>query len=246
MIIKVVGLECIHQFDANGEILFQGQSEKISLTFSAAKRKMASIYGAVGETFYCRCPFLGNAVVMDEKCSARYELGSYFKVQKIEFEHVLTASLIKKKLLAKQMRRIALSKCLKKNRKCLKQSSSLFKFLEGDLHNIRPVIGQINRIRGAKKMAEISHMEGPGCRFKVRGQVFEPSSEVKGDTARIHLYMNEKYRQLELLDESSVFRFLKWHVHDPVDATEIFVNAKVAELQGDSNFWLSRKTKKPF
>lgn len=102
-----------------------------------------------------------------------------------------------------------------------------------DLHNLKPSDPDENGYRGNKYFDNISSSVS-----------YEPRDEVKGDVARIMLYMIVMYDELTLVDRTPVTdnlemamfsTLLEWHWQDPVDDFERHRNQLIYEFQGNRN-----------
>lgn len=119
---------------------------------------------------------------------------------------------------------------------CIKVDKT-FRKMEGDLHNIRPAIGEVNKVRSNYQYGIVpyKHKTFGACQsfVNVRTSTFEPRNEVKGDVARISLYMNDKYALG--FDQEFVYMLMDWSDADPVDETEREINKRIEAIQGDAN-----------
>ncbi|MBR7111540.1 MAG: endonuclease [Clostridia bacterium] len=121
-----------------------------------------------------------------------------------------------------------------------------------DLHHIRPSDSLINSKRGNDKYGEVNGgtaVSGTGPSNGVlggysSGSYFEPLDNVKGDVARICLYIYVRYGS-ELSGCSSVTNafqsvevLLDWCASDPVDEWEMGRNDVVASVQGNRNVFI--------
>lgn len=120
-----------------------------------------------------------------------------------------------------------------------------------DLHHLRPADVTVNAARAALDFDEggTEVEEAPGNRAD--GDSWEPRDEVKGDVARMVLYMSVRYEggdgyaDLEVVDRvgtgSTPFHgrlsvLLRWHAEDPPDAAERARNDAVHRVwQGNRN-----------
>lgn len=115
-----------------------------------------------------------------------------------------------------------------------------------DIHHIRPVISNINSTRGNAMFTEINSRDnyqkkynGVLYGYMVGQNYFEPIDEVKGDVARILLYLFVRYKESDNYQISviisSVDMLLKWNELDPVDDLEIKRNEVAYSIQGNRN-----------
>jgi deoxyribonuclease I len=122
---------------------------------------------------------------------------------------------------------------------CCRESDPVFRAMEGDLHNLVPVVAELQQDRSSYDFGEVAgeaRMYGM-CNFEVDHPtaVVEPRDDRRGDIARIYLYMVQTYGDLVLVDGEALELYRAWHEADPPDAWEIERNAKIVELQGNAN-----------
>ena len=67
----------------------------------------------------------------------------------------------------------------------------------------------------------------------------EPRAEIRGDIARIHFYMADKY-QIPLAKAQQQL-FMAWHQQDPVDETERKLQQRIAQQMGHANDFVTGK-----
>ncbi|MCH5180106.1 MAG: endonuclease [Erysipelotrichales bacterium] len=126
-----------------------------------------------------------------------------------------------------------------------------------DLHHIRPVASSLNSTRSNTKYGELKDFlgdkseliynnEGTG-NYYIGNIVFEPRDDIKGDIARILMYLYTRYYDTEKLKFENVITtkfdtpeaawdiILKWNEIDPVDYLEVQRNEEVAKIQGNRN-----------
>ena len=119
-----------------------------------------------------------------------------------------------------------------------------------DAHMIRPTDASVNADRGNKDFDEggQQHWEATGCYFTE--YTWEPRDDVKGDVARMILYMDVRYEgdngELDLTavdavntspapEHGKLSTLLDWHEQDPPDAFEINRNNVVYSYQQNRN-----------
>lgn len=78
-----------------------------------------------------------------------------------------------------------------------------------DLHNLVPSVGQANRIRSDSRYGVIQGEEKKLglCDFEWTKELVEPSDGIRGDLARVWLYMN--YKHAVVITEDEYLMFLK-------------------------------------
>ena len=114
-----------------------------------------------------------------------------------------------------------------------------------DIHHLRPTNPTANSTRNNFPYGEVSNREyhakkvGSVVYGYLNGGYFEPLDEVKGDAARIILYLLVRYAESDSYSVTRVFQsmdvLLKWHTNDPVDDFERTRNEKSYEIQGNRN-----------
>ena len=127
-----------------------------------------------------------------------------------------------------------------------------------DLHALRPADVTVNSARNNKDFDEGGefYIDGDGpTTNRVDSDSWEPRNEVKGDVARCLFYMAVRYEgsgnepDLELVDSvrsvdsnqpdigyhGKLSQLLKWHLQDPVDASELARNDVIFSYQGNRN-----------
>ena len=121
-----------------------------------------------------------------------------------------------------------------------------------DLHHVRPSDAGVNSSRGNKKYGEVgsgaSYKEGSNPAIGYLGgyynnTYFEPLDNVKGDVARICLYVYTRWGSgwgADSLTEvfQSIDVLLEWCALDPVDTWEMGRNEVVYGIQGNRNVFI--------
>tara|TARA_R110001599_G_scaffold347365_2_gene573566 strand:- start:7870 stop:8463 length:594 start_codon:yes stop_codon:yes gene_type:complete len=185
-------------------------------------------------TKYCSCPYKSKGTsggVVDTK-TCGYE-GSQAKyknaINVLDWEHVVPASLTP----ARQM------DCwVNGNRNQCERTSQEAKNIIFDLHNLVPSVGQANRIRSDSRYGIIQGEERKlgTCDFEWTKELVEPSDVIRGDLARVWLYMNHKHNVA--ISDDELLMFLKWSRIDPPSEWEFIRNARIKEIQGNSNVFV--------
>lgn len=121
-----------------------------------------------------------------------------------------------------------------------------------DLHHIRPDDKSTNSQRGNKKFGNVENgkevLATPGANNALgghsSGSYFEPLDNVKGDVARICLYVYVRYGSSypKCSKITNVFEsvdvLLEWMELDPVDTWEMGRNEVVGAIQGNRNVFI--------
>ena len=126
-----------------------------------------------------------------------------------------------------------------------------------DVHNLKPADGPLNSLRSNHEYDELGTGGSPvnyngnatGNRFNASAGIFEPRDAVKGDLARIIMYMDVRYEGSggepdlvlrEALNSGGntfavMSTLIDWHFQDTVDAFEMRRNHVIDSMQGNRN-----------
>ncbi|MEC8458867.1 MAG: endonuclease, partial [Bacteroidota bacterium] len=126
-----------------------------------------------------------------------------------------------------------------------------------DVHNLKPADPSLNSLRSNLEFDDLGNFGSTvyydgvptGCKYSSSMGVFEPRNDIKGDLARIILYMDLRYEGIGNEPDLTVqenlntggFTFavlstlLQWHQDDPVDAFETNRNNIIYNYQGNRN-----------
>lgn len=167
--------------------------------FQQAKKNAQVIWNDHRKTFYCGCKYNKHGIIDFKSCS--YYADKHLS-KRIGWEHVVPVSWYGKQL-ACWNEPICTSKNGKKfkGRKCCSKIDKNFKQMESDLHNLVPVIREVNLARKNYHFGEFYAEDEKekyiynNCNMIVDDyyRVVEPPDEVKGFIARIHFYMADRY-----------------------------------------------------
>jgi deoxyribonuclease I len=116
-----------------------------------------------------------------------------------------------------------------------------FRYMEGDLHNLEPAIGEVNGLRSNFSMAMIEGeaREFGACDVEIADRKIEPRPAIRGDIARIYLYMDSAYPGRGIISEKNRPLFEAWYREDPVDPWECERDRRIAALQGNHNAFVA-------
>jgi len=231
---------------------FKGKSNKRFESFTEVKQLLLEkVYHDHRKSFYCNCSFSKNKKV-------RCQTGKGERAGKIEWEHIVPASRFGKTfkqwesqeswecMLPEFIQKITGLKCRKTSgRQNLRDKSKEYRLMESDMYNLVPAIGFINQ-----KRSNLPYGEIPGekryfgsCDFEVENGFAEPSTEIRGDIARIYLYMNNAYPDRIKLSQEELKMFETWDRSDPVDKWECERCRRIERLQGNENRLLKEACK---
>ncbi len=122
---------------------------------------------------------------------------------------------------------------------CCRRQDPVFAVMEADLNNIVPAIAEVAKDRSDYPFGEVKGEERlyGACDIEVDGAGgwVEPPARVRGDIARIYLYMRAVYGdELEVPAEQWA-TFEAWNLEDPADAWERERAAAIGVIQAMPN-----------
>jgi len=221
--------------------------------FEEAKKELGRIYDAAHQRveLYCGCSFLvqpGHGMRVDLAACGYVAPRDHARAERIEWEHAVPASAFGHTFAEW---RDGDPKCVDargkryKGRKCARVASAEFARIEADLHNLFPVVGEVNGLRSDLPMGvldgRVVHPGAAGsfhfgaCQSAIEGGVFLPRREVRGDLARAYKYMDLSYPERHLVDDAHRAVFDAWDKEDQPDAWERDRNHRIAARQGNAN-----------
>ncbi len=197
--------------------------------FNAAKKVAQKVYADESETFYCGCPlrWVGGKGQVDLKACGYEVRKNGPRANRIEWEHVMPAEQFGKTRAC----------WLQGGRELCEDNDKKFQAIEADLFNLKPAIGEVNGDRANFRFAVLAQVEAQhgNCPLKIdfRQKLVEPRPQIRGDIARIHFYMADRYG-VELTRREQEL-FLVWHQQDPVDARELMLHQRISQQMGHAN-----------
>ena len=195
------------------------------------------VFASVRKTLYCQCPFDGRRELDLGSCGYRSP-GKGRRARRVEVEHVVPASWIGagRPCWAEKVCLDAKGRAFK-GRKCCLKIDPAFRAAYQDLHNLWPAVGEVNERRRNFGFGLIDGERRTFGRCDVeidaREKLIEPRPEIRGDIARISLYMADIHGIGLTADRRHLFEL--WHRADPPDAGERRRNAIIKNLQGTVN-----------
>lgn len=218
-----------------------------TLSFQSAKQRLEHLLAEAQQevTFYCGCTYrvrgispstghLETRTAIDRRSCGYAPRRVNERAERLEWEHVVPAY-------AFGHRRAAWieghADCgSRRGRKCARKVDDVFRRMEADMHNLVPAIGELNGDRANHPMGIVrgeSRRYGR-CDFEVEGGVVEPTESIRGDIARIYLYMHDTYPGTDVLQGRKMM-FDAWSEADPPDAWECAREKLIAAEQGNRN-----------
>ena len=205
-----------------------------------------SVYLNITTTFYCGCLYEshndrdGSATVLNfNECYDWRNHGHKNAACELNWEHVVPAALtpVHNFECWEHWERFDKCKSIKNGRKCCEKINADAREILFDPHNLVPAVGQINKLRGNNRYAELESGGTFGdCSIKDTGKHFEPPDCKKGDVARIWLYMRDAYG-VEI-DEKELNMFNEWSKADPVSPWEKEREERIYDLSKKRNSYV--------
>ena len=210
-------------------------------SYAAVKRILyAEVFADNRETLYCGCPFNADRRLDLKACGYDSPRGGR-RANRVEVEHVVPASWIGqgRPCWHEKICRNAKGQAFK-GRKCCLAIDPAFKAAYQDMHNLRPSVGEVNEVRSNYHFGLITGERRAFGRCDIEidrsTRRAEPRPEIRGDIARISLYMEATHGTR--LSDAQRRLFEAWHREDPPDAGEHRRHAAIAVLQGRRNPWV--------
>jgi deoxyribonuclease-1 len=217
-------------------------------SFGKAKRYLLKMHLTTDQltTFYCGSLFNGKKQVSHSQSGYKPATTDKDREARIEWEHVVPAYAFGITFPywvehGEKPHRDCIDKKGKPipNRKCTEKNSKLFRYMQADLHNLRPAIGSVNGLRSNYSFGMISgeKREFGKCDMEIDSdrKRAEPPEGVRGDIGRTYLYMAAAYPDVQFLTASGQQLMEKWSASDPVDSWECERERLVAKMQGNRN-----------
>lgn len=125
-------------------------------------------------------------------------------------------------------------------RECRKNPG--FAYMEGDMHNLFPAVGELNADRGNFPFAPLPglHRMYGNCPMKVdfRRRLADPPDRARGPLARAYLYMSWRYALKLAPDMERTYNL--WNRRHPPTPWECRRNQEIARIQGNDNPFITK------
>lgn len=214
-------------------------------SFATAKKiARDTIYVDKPITLYCACDYQPSSSRSGGRIDT-FQCGylprkNEKRGRRLEWEHIMPASFFgqERRCWAEGHSDCVTSKGKAfKGRKCCARVDETFEHMEADLHNLVPSVGELNGDRSNRPydMVEMEQRLYGRCDFEVDfpGKRVEPEKDVRGDVARVWLYMSDAYG-LDLTAKMQT-QFQDWSQADPVDDWERTRDERIEAEQGNRN-----------
>ena len=208
-------------------------------SFSRAKRILIrEVYRAHQTTFYCGSQYTQGKYVIHNNGYIPKRKSS--RARRLEWEHVVPIGSFGYKF---SEWRDGHPECLDtrgrpfKGRNCAEKVNAKFRYMQSDLYNLVPAIGEIRGIKSntAYGMIPEEKQAYGDCDIEIAFGKIEPPSEVRGDIARIYFYMDWAYPGYDILSLENTKLFKAWDKRDPVDDWECERARRIEAVQKNEN-----------
>ena len=208
-------------------------------SFSRSKKLLLQkVYHDHLETFYCGCPFgRDKNVIPSNQYSPKRDNK---RSRRIEWEHIVPAEAFGRSF---PEWRDGDPACVDNGnspfngRNCARKVAVEFRYMEADMYNLVPAVGEINGDRSNFSYGIIPgepREYGP-CDFEIENRKAEPREEIRGDIARTYFYMDWAYPGRGIISDKNRKLFEAWDKGDPADPWEIERCKRIENIQGNEN-----------
>lgn len=210
-------------------------------SFNRSKRLLMELHVKAGQfiTFYCGSRFDANNTVYHDKSGFTFK-SDETRANRLEWEHVVPAEAFGQSF---SEWREGHPECVDsrgrafKGRDCAEKVNLAYRYMQADLFNLQPAIGEVNGRRSNYSFAMIEgeKREFGACNMEIEGSKAEPPDNRFGDIARTYMYMEAAYPGHGIIGSASENLFAAWNNLDPVDAWECERVRLIAGIQGNRN-----------
>jgi len=221
----------------------EGNTSRQSLN-KAKKILIKKVYRAHQTTFYCGCRYSQGKVITDTNGYVpKYK--RWRRAHRLEWEQIVPVHDFGQSFTEWSEGH---PECVDskgepfKERKCARKVSIKFRYMESDMYNLVPAVGEINALRSNYSFGIIpgERREFGECDMEIKNRKVEPSPNVRGDIARIYFYMEWAYPEHVIISKKNQRLFKAWDKNDPVDAWECERCKRIEQIQGNDNPFVKR------
>jgi deoxyribonuclease-1 len=188
------------------------------------------------KTFYCGCDFTPDIKVIPS--NGYVPKNGSNRAHRVEWDHIVPAENFGRSF---REWREGDPGCVDrkgrsfKGRNCAQKVNTEFRFMQADMYNLVPAVGEINALRSNYSFAVIPEekREFGSCDIEIEDRKVEPPSEVRGDIARTYMYMDRAYPGHGIISRKNRKLFETWDREDPVDQWECERCKRIERIQGN-------------
>ena len=208
-------------------------------SFAKAKRLLlVKIYHDHRVSLYCGCEFGPNKRIT--RRNGYKPMRDNARAARIEWEHVVPAATFGRTFKAwRDGHPACVTKKGKpyKGRRCANKASREYRYMQADLYNLYPVVGELNGLRSdyPYTIIPLEKRRFGDCDFEIEKRRVEPAPHIRGDIARTYLYMMWAYPGRVALCPEAMRVIREWAEADPVDDWERTRARRIEAAQGNVN-----------
>jgi len=215
---------------------------KTNATLAEATTLATEIHASKRVSFYCGCSFTDDFRVLPRSCGYKTRADEN-RSRIVQWTHVVPP-----RVFGAGRACWTTEACTREDGskyggiECCRAQDPAFAAIENDVNNLVPAIGEVAEDRSDYPFGEVAgepRLYG-ACDLEVDAAagVVEPPDRVRGDIARVHLYMHAAWGDDVPLTPAQVEQFEAWHAADPPDAWELERAAKIQAVQGLAHPWM--------
>ena len=217
-----------------------GQGNTSIESFNTSKRLLLKeVYSDHETTFYCGSRFDQNKDIYHDQ-SGYVPKNTWKRAFRLEWEHVVPAHAFGQSFTEWTQGH---AECIDskgkdfKGRKCAEKMNKTFRYMQADMYNLQPAIGEVNGLRSnySYSMIEGEKRQFGSCNMEIEDRKAEPPDERFGDIARTYMYMESVYPGHGIISNKNEKLFAAWNKMDPVDQWECERTKRIEPLQGNPN-----------
>lgn len=219
-------------------------------SFNRAKKTLErKVYTDHRFTFYCGSEFDADKKVRPNGEYTPKKDGQ--RAKRVEWEHIVPAAHFGQSF--KEWRE-GHPDCMDskgkafKGRGCASRICVPYRYMESDLYNLVPAIGEVNGLRSNFRFDMIAGetRDFGKCDMEIDSstRIAEPPERVRGDIARIYKYMDQAYPEHGIIAGASKKLFDAWDKSDPVDTWECLRCSRIEKIQGNENLVVKNACRK--
>lgn len=238
----------------SNSVINAGENQPGNMTndsFSKSKKILHTVIYKESELrkdIYCGCSY-DNRKEVDFSACGYVPLKDNKRAHRIEWEHAVPAEAFGQSF---REWREGHPDCVDnrgrsfKGRKCAEKVNMTFRYMQADMYNLYPAVGEVNGLRSNYSMSMIpgDRYQFGACKTKIEDRKIEPRPEVRGDIARTYFYMNNAYPGHGIISGKNQKLFEAWDKMDPVDNWECERARRIAKIQGNVNMVVDQACRK--
>ncbi|MDO9528639.1 MAG: endonuclease [Syntrophales bacterium] len=181
---------------------------------------LKQVYSDHLTTFYCNCPFtMKKKIIPSDRYTPKKK---WERAKSVEWEHIVPAYQFGHNFPEwKNESPDCLTSKGKpyKGRKCVEKIQPQYRYMQADMYNLVPAVGEINGLRSNYPYGIIpgEKREFGNCDMEIEDRKAEPPPEKRGDIARTYFYMDWAYPGYGIISKKNRKLFDAWDKEDPVD-----------------------------